>query len=135
MLFVVLRLRLPPRSTRTDTLLPVTTPFRSSYSYLLTLAVRAHEALGKPQIAAQLLDRASLPVRNDATVFAGAGAPVLLAGEAIAAPHSLSAVVPYVRALLEAGQTVEAVAHAQTLQIGRASCRGRVCQYGESSVV
>src|SRR3546814_11364526 len=51
-------------------------------SYSLTLAARAHEALGKPQIAAQLLDRASLPVRNDATGFAGAGPPGLLAGEA-----------------------------------------------------
>src|SRR3546814_17551123 len=120
-------MRRPPSSTRTDTLFPYTTLFRS-----LTLAARAHEALGKPQIAAQLLDRASLPVRNDATVFAGAGAPVLLAGEAIAAPHSLSAVVHYVRALLEAGQTVEAVAHAHTLQQakqhGRPSCREGECQ-------
>src|SRR3546814_235526 len=101
-------------------------------SYSLTLAARAHEALGKPQIAAQLLDRASLPVRNDATVFAGAGAPVLLAGEAIAAPHSLSAVVPYVRALLEAGQTVEAVAHAQTLQQANMAVPDAHVLYGDA---
>src|SRR3546814_3001316 len=119
-------MRRPPSSTRTDTLFPYTTLFRS-----LTLAARAHEALGKPQIAAQLLDRASLPVRDDATVFAGAGAPVLLAGEAIAAPHSISAVVPYVRALLEAGQTVEAVAHAQTLQQANMAVPDANVLYGE----
>src|SRR3546814_4530268 len=88
--------------------------------------------MGKPQIAAEVQGRAALPGRNDATVLAGAGAPVLLAGEAIAAPHSLSAVVPYVRALLEAGQTVEAVAHAQTLQQANMAVPDAHVLYGDA---
>ena len=81
-------------------------------SYSLTLAARVNEALGDKALVAELLDRASLPVRGDAKVFAGAGNPVLRAGEAMRAPNSAPAVIPYIRALLEAGQVEAAIVRA-----------------------
>src|SRR3546814_3053341 len=50
----------------------------------------------------------------------------------MAAPHSLAALVPYVRALLEAGQTVEAVAHAQTLQQANMAVPDAHVLYGDA---
>lgn len=85
-------------------------------SYSLTLAARVQEKLGNDPLAAELLDRASLPVRGDAAVFQGAGSAILRAGPALAEPGSAPAVIPYIRALLEGGNVAQAVVSAQKLQ-------------------
>lgn len=101
-------------------------------SYSLTLAARVQEALGEPQAAAALLDRAALPVRDAATVFAGAGNPALLAGAAMASPDSAQAVIPYVRALLEAGDTGQAIARAWTLRQANPNATDAHILYGDA---
>lgn len=85
-------------------------------SYDLTLAARAQEQLGNRALASTLLARAASPVRGDASVFAGAGNPQMLARAANADPASPAAVIPMVRALLETGQVDAAIARAQTLR-------------------
>jgi tetratricopeptide (TPR) repeat protein len=101
-------------------------------SYSLALAARAHEKLGNAALATELLDRASLPVRDDATVFAGAGNPVLLAGAAMAAPDTAGAVIPYIRALLEAGDVARAIASARNLQQANRNAPAAHVLYGDA---
>src|SRR3546814_14955635 len=99
-------IRRPPRSTRTDTLFPYTTLFRSVHrrgplmglADLVVLAGIEKDALGGRRLT-------GVDVRHDADVA------IFL--ERMAAGHDLISV---------AGAP-------STPQIGRASCRDRVCQY------
>lgn len=101
-------------------------------SYSLTLAARVHEALDDQQAAVELLDRASLPVRGPATVFAGAGSPALLAGPAFAAPGSAPAAIPYIRALLETGQLEDALRRARMLEQANPNAPAAHILYGDA---
>src|SRR3546814_19404771 len=100
-------LRLPPRSTRTDTLFPYTTLFRSTLAHL--------------ELDDQFLDklrREILEITEADPDLDAAG----LAGHLKALGYSDT-----VNGLLGA----EALSHAAFArpEIGRASCRERVCQY------
>lgn len=105
---------------------------RDADSYSLTLAARVHEALGNGAAAAELLDRAALPAWGDATVFAGAGHPILHAAAAMAEPHSAPAVIPYVRALLEAGDVTQAIARAGILRDANRNAPAAHVLYGDA---
>src|SRR3546814_13632752 len=99
--FFFLMIRLPPRSTMTDTLFPYTTLFRSQES--ARHLRRCHQLVAGARLMARMLRRTALPV-----LLATATA---LAGCATVKPPEISydsSVPP---------------------QIGRASCRERVCQY------
>src|SRR3546814_17409865 len=110
--FVLLRIRHPPSSTRTDTLLPSTSLFRSGCKLSrLMFEGPAHEL--------------------DATINAQ---PAILAASMAALEHlrerARAAGVtlnPLVVAGHSAGQYAAAIAAGS--EIGRASCRERVCQY------
>src|SRR3546814_20796286 len=98
-------IRRPPRSTRTDTLFPYTTLFRS---------------LGEEEMAAHLAGELGLH-------FAHLGLDQRMAS----APHQWAAAVAQ-DVLLQAATALDVVDDHRArvaLQIGRASCRERVCQY------
>src|SRR3546814_14951748 len=108
-------IRRPPRSTRTDTLLPYTTLFRSR---------SAMYDLKRPPIAA---------ANDDACLAALSGGPVIAAwGMSV---DSTAMIIEWVArglplsAVLTADTGVEREETYAFLQIGRASCRERVCQY------
>jgi Flp pilus assembly protein TadD len=88
---------------------------RDADPYVLTLAARAQEALGDPLMAADMLARASFPLRA--------------ASDAIASPRDAELVdapppdaatasdnIPYIRALLATGRLGEALGRARLLQ-------------------
>src|SRR3546814_14823197 len=95
-------IRRPPRSTRTDTLFPYTTLFRSGYrvgkSFPMTFQAGAQEL-------------------EVAVIFAAGGVP----GDFIVSPDTLE----------KGGQVpLDAMVFVNLAdKIGRASCRERVCQY------
>src|SRR3546814_11411408 len=106
-----LMIRRPPRSTRTDTLFPYTTLFRSAVDDLGAVeaevfGVAAHEAdgIGRPGQVLVLAALYGVEVGVADAQHLGDGPEVL--AELLARPD-------------------EGVGH----QIGRASCRERVCQY------
>src|SRR3546814_13421154 len=111
--------RRPPRSTRTDTLFPYTTLFRSSVERAghvrhqqEELVVREHMAAGPArQRTAETVPR--LPLSGDPAID---GDRIIEGADAVA---------------LERGDAL----HQRHTKIGRASCRARVCQYVEISVV
>src|SRR3546814_20155854 len=107
-------IRRPPRSTRTDTLFPYTTLFRSDVL----------GQVGDPvQVAAALLRQALAGVVDHH------------------AAHGRGGIGEEVRAIVELGLApadqlqVGLVDQRGGIQIGRASCRGGVCQYVTISVV
>src|SRR3546814_14855223 len=127
LLFLFLIIRRPPRSTRTDTLLPYTTLFRS----LVVLLVAGLEdaADGEPL---HLLDRAhrrGAHVGQHQHLVADPGADP---DRKLAPEHDVEAA---------GGEVVEAALehllgqHRHLAQIGRASCRERVYQYALISAV
>src|SRR3546814_13233370 len=100
-------IRRPPRSTRTDTLFPYTTLFRSL-------------ADGPSDIGGEL-DRIRLPVGLNLDV-----APIDIISSEVRG--QLAAEPAALRADFIIGQAVRAGAFGND-EIGRASCRERVCQY------
>src|SRR3546814_15275929 len=98
--FFFLMIRRPPRSTRTDTLFPYTTLFRSSYN---GCSQRSFRCIGAAP--AEAFEKVARLGRNRGCI----------AAEAIGA-YPPSNFGPRVLDLC--------------FQIGRASCRERVCQYG-----
>src|SRR3546814_18327721 len=98
-------IRRPPRSTRTDTLFPYTTLFRSD----LTLVRMT------PDLVYDLLIGAGCAKK---LIFSWGGNP------GVGSLHRL-------RDAVEKGwpQPLEIEEHSHADQIGRASCRERVCQY------
>src|SRR3546814_19287552 len=128
-------IRRPPRSTRTDTLFPYTTLFRSHFA--LPLAAAQHGG-GGGVAGLHRLDEA-VAVAADAE------------GEAAAAQPEIHGVVVDVFELLHARRRGAGAAQQRSLpqalqhrrpaaplqldlQLGRASCRERVCQRAEKSV-
>src|SRR3546814_20807554 len=104
-------IRRPPRSTRTDTLFPYTTLFRSLYPHLPRALLRIVQGPARDGVAAR---RRDLPADDGDRVHglcAALGADELLGR---AGDHRL---------LL--GDT----RGRRIGEIGRASCRERVCQY------
>src|SRR3546814_13145059 len=111
-------IRRPPRSTRTDTLFPYTTLFRSRYESLYA----------KDEISQQTLDQ----VRTTARALK---AQADQAAAQLTAVQTTTEQLGAKRAQLAAAQAAVAQAQAaldqaKPQQIGRASCRERVCQYG-----
>src|SRR3546814_15197069 len=96
-------IRRPPRSTRTDTLFPYTTLFRSRF-------------FGTPASSGVRLFHFSLRY-----VSLAADCADILAGQAVRPINPIQRIVP----VLGGVGSHDAVAQ----QIGRASCRERVCQY------
>src|SRR3546814_15381729 len=117
-------IRQPPRSTRTDTVFPYTTLFRS-------LSRRTPNAVAQEQEArsvALLLERAVLlqPVRSGVRA-AELDDTAALAEQPAARHRRLHAVANPAAGMCDPDALV--------WEIGRASCRERVCQYVSISVV
>src|SRR3546814_16052628 len=107
-------IRRPPRSTRTDTLFPYTTLFRSA---------RFAAGLGFADLAPDLLHLSKRCLIDGLGVMlAGSEQP----GMAAARPRSQGSDAPALGWALR-----KEIRHAQARQteIGRASCRERVCPY------
>src|SRR3546814_13200448 len=102
-------IRRPPRSTRTDTLFPYTTLFRSPQALIQCLAAKdAYQFLGSPEGELAIVQ-----------------ACLYLA----TAPKSNAAYAAQKAAWASARETGSLAPPANILKIGRASCRERVCQY------
>src|SRR3546814_20667690 len=110
-------IRRPPRSTRTDTLVPYTALFRS---------LGLGELLERLQLGVGVLDEA---VDGDHRRHA----ELLHVGNVAAEVRAT--LLDRVHVLVAQGILGDAAVHLQRAQIGRASCRARVCQSGEISVV
>src|SRR3546814_11961846 len=110
-------IRRPPRSTRTDTLFPYTTLFRSAWDSLREPAFPFAEGL-LPYDAAALV--AAIEAEDEARALRLARG-ALFEGRAfreIEEPLAEAALAHY-----------QDFGHALIYEIGRASCRERVCQY------
>src|SRR3546814_11679502 len=107
-------IRRPPRSTRTDTLFPYTTLFRSSWP-----------------AAAEHARASGLPARRHPTIGTAAGGAET-GRAAVERPRRWLGGAHPVRRLQECRVVIlrcEAIPARPSRQIGRASCRERVCQY------
>src|SRR3546814_13018241 len=117
-------IRRPPRSTRTDTLFPYTTLFRSGRPDVAPQKQRLDENSGACLVLKSIrspgdFSRSDMHGRSTAmTISAYLSTLTPNPGE----PETIQIRLEGARA--RAGQ-----------QSGRASCRDRVCQYGEVSVV
>src|SRR3546814_17988605 len=106
-------LRRPPRSQRTDTLFPYATLFRSARVGRMTLAIGAREQrVVAIQRAGGAMAGVDLAIEHESWRHP-VGAGLRTSGEQEAG----------------AGQRLAAVVAEAHDQIGRASCRERVCQY------
>ncbi|WP_336970412.1 tetratricopeptide repeat protein [Sphingobium aromaticiconvertens] len=83
--------------------------------YVLTLAARVQEGLGDRVMAADMLARAAWPVRPAAVAFAYPGDAGLLGAGPPANSGTAGDNIPYIRALMNAGQLVQAVDRAHLL--------------------
>src|SRR3546814_20256990 len=115
-------IRRPPRSTRTDTLFPYTTLFRS-------------KAVGADIDRLAIAHRTEAGMEIDAGQPLGAGRHMLLqdAADGVVRPgRLLAAEEQSVRmGVLAAGhRRLESEGAVLLLEIGRAPCRERVCTYG-----
>src|SRR3546814_12728582 len=126
-------IRRPPRSTRTDTLFPYTTLFRSRVvAEDLTLEdpdLDADDTVGGQRLGFGIVD-----VRTQRVERHAAFAVLLDAGDLgaakTAAAHDLDAFGAQTHGRLHRALHRPAARHAANqLKIGRASCRERVCQY------
>src|SRR3546814_20732847 len=106
-------LRRPPRSTRTDTLFPYTTLFRS-----VLLLMQMDSPLEQGNVPGKFLE------------YLGARRPILVLGW----DQGVPATIVKQRSAGAATTDPEAIARQlgawlEVKEIGRASCRERVCQY------
>src|SRR3546814_14542025 len=123
-------IRRPPRSTRTDTLFPYTTLFRSAAARRLNRAVSVISygiANLEAQLSLQLFDREGTRKPK----LTAAGRAVL--AEARAVSTGIDGLRAKVKGLLE-GLEAEVDLAVDVLfpaerQLGRAACRERVCKY------
>src|SRR3546814_17570899 len=106
MFFFFLMIRRPPRSTRTDTLFPYTTLFRSSYGDVPRLGPPLPGDLGRPIMKAQ----------REMVTEEGVSTGQLAADAAAAARQQKRA-------------EQKAARESELMEIGRASCRERVGPY------
>src|SRR3546814_19386794 len=131
-------IRRPPRSTRTDTLFPYTTLFRSAHIALLGYADGERRYIIAPrglEVGATLLSGMDAPIRAGNTLpirnipvgstihciemLPGKGAQIARSAGASAVLLAREGVYAQVR--LRSGEV--------SREIGRASCRERGCQY------
>src|SRR3546814_13446753 len=109
-------IRRPPRSTRTDTLFPYTTLFRSVARLKLHLGIDA----------SQLDALTRYEVQGQARPFLDIGLQVWpTAGYPIAGISQHQRLLRQAICILQSNLEIENMVR----QIGRASCRERVCQY------
>src|SRR3546814_20691618 len=108
--FFFLMIRLPPRSTRTDTLFPYTTLFRSNWFSVTIIGV---SAMGSLKVAAEGPLRSKPVASSLAAMSCG-----------VSSATAVLLRLPVGPAKLRAGSA----------EIVRASCRERVCQYVYISV-
>src|SRR3546814_21024462 len=108
-------IRRPPRSTRTDTLFPYTTLFRSLVFLGTRPACRRRESLRQRGLA---IAAGGVELRLGQPLHAGKVGSVILFLFFRPALET-----PAVRA------DIDICAYMEYIQIGRASCRERVCQY------
>src|SRR3546814_15139612 len=127
--FFLLMIRRPPRPTRTDQLFPSTTLFRSGLARFTRSAML--EVLGQPYI--RTASAKGVPWRQ---VISGHALPnaaiptVTIVGFMIGSLIAGAIVVESVFAWPGVGRLlVSAVSNRDLAEIGRASCRERVCQY------
>src|SRR3546814_13421730 len=106
--------RPPPRSTRTDTLFPYTTLFRSALSLSACATVNAGPST--PGMAERMIVRGSLTYRERIALPPGSVAEVTL--QDVSRADAPSTILARQTIPLEGRQ-----------EIGRASGRERVCQY------
>lgn len=104
-------------------------------SYTLTLVGRAFEATGQRDWAARFLDRAAVPGVARVTPFGADDALAVLRAPAEARPTDPAAVIPYVRALIDAGQPDAALAAASVLQRANPGAPGAALLLGDALMV
>src|SRR3546814_12992305 len=111
-------IRRPPRSTRTDTLFPYTTLFRSMVAHadsLVCYRTNPHiDMADTGRRAAQLLDRRL---------------------QGMPRPYVALRSIPYLISLCWQSNDIEPSRSLYQLAIGRAPCRERVCRYVSIAVV
>jgi len=101
-------------------------------SYVLTLAAHVQEALGNRAAADAFLDRAALWATGPSAVYRGAGRPEEVASAANADPAQAGPNLRYIRALLEAGRTGDAVARASVLASANPGAPAAATALGDS---
>lgn len=104
-------------------------------SYTLTLVGRAFEATGERDWAARFLDRAAVPGGAPVTPFGADDSLAVLRGPAEARPNDPVTVIPYVRALIDAGQSDAALAAAQALARDNPGAPGASLLLGDALLV
>src|SRR3546814_14598091 len=120
-------LRRPPRSTRTDTLFPYTTLFRSNASLEALRAARTLLDLVEPGAAVDVVIVDALDgYKSEQPVPGGQIARYLTRHGHNAAVHAIASAE---HGTSDALQNFAFEQRADVLATGRASCRERVCKY------
>src|SRR3546814_14030350 len=120
-------IRPPPRSTRTDTLCPYTTLFRSSGGRVVEGARLESEYTAKPYRGFESLPLRQLPFLDRSHPFTDPRFLPILGQSGLSAGSGPFTGVH--RAIWYLAWYRRAHLWYSPLQIGRASCRERVCQY------
>src|SRR3546814_13508808 len=131
-------IRRPPRSTRTDTLFPYTTLFRSEAERMLA---ELREAQANLILSEKMASLGSLVAGMSHEISTPLGIGVSAASHLAAEIARLSGnfqdgqlrrsdLDSFLEAATEATRIMQANLGRAARQIGRASCRERVCQYG-----
>src|SRR3546814_15252190 len=109
-------IRRPPRSTRTDTLFPYTTLFRSrSYPRIAILTADIHKPVGRERQADIALKQIILAITL-----------IILP---VASDEGRSFAVVAQTKIEHTGDRIGPVIRRRAVEIGSAACRERVCQY------
>ncbi len=103
-------------------------------SYALTLAARGQEALGDRKGADAYLDRATLWATGLSAVYRGAGSSEKIAAAANVNPAQAGPNLRYIRSLLEAGRTGDAVARANLLASANPGAPAAAMVLGDSLI-
>src|SRR3546814_17767244 len=109
--FLFLMIRRPPRSTRTDTLFPYTTLFRSQHlgeNTVRTIAMDATDGLTRGQVVTDTGSQIRMPV----------------------GPKTLGRILNVIGEPIDELGPVGATETAPNHEIARAACRERMCQNG-----
>src|SRR3546814_14278892 len=128
-------IRPPPRSTRTDTLFPYTTLFRSGYDIVSFASVHSIRHNRFIEVKSHGERKVFHWSRNEIATAVEFGEDYALylvdrdrCEQAGYSPHMITGPTPEMFALPDSGWRVEATSF-EHVEIGRASCRERVCQY------
>src|SRR3546814_17738961 len=115
-------IRRPPRSTRTDTLFPYTTLFRSGTYSTLALPLKRYTAFGRGSYDVTDNINAFLQFNYSTFKTRSQGDAIVLPQDSPFVPVTNPFIPADLKALLDSRPD-------PTAQIGRAPCRERVCQY------